>query len=178
LRCCGRQGALELEAEVEAAAELEAPIPDPAPAADPVLEDPPVEYDTITAPRPTSVVSLLTAVDGGALKTRRQQVLGALREMGEATANEVFEYLKRKQVIGAKFPPNICARLTELRDLGLIREGAERECRISKQACISWAIVPMSEYAGEAIVRRCEKCGQIIAREVPRLRAAGHGPAS
>jgi len=108
-------------------------------------------------------------VDSGVIQTRRQMIWTALQTLGIATANEVFEYLKEQRQIGMiRYDSNTRARMTELRDLGLIQEMGTRPCRITKQVCITWAIVPSSEHAGVAIVHRCALCHQIIAREIPR----------
>ena len=119
---------------------------------------------TITTPRDTSVQAFYNAVDSGVIETRRQQVWSALRARGEATSNEVFESLK---ALGVRYISTACARLTELRDLGLVREVGQRRCTITGQLCIAWAVVPSWQYAGEAIVHRCPQCGQIVSRDVP-----------
>lgn len=128
----------------------------------------PTESDIITRPRDTSVRAFYQAVDAGVIATRRQQVWSGLRAIGIATSSEVFEYLKEKKHLGLRYDSNTCARFTELRDLGLIREVGERQCRVTGQTCITWAVVLSLDYAGTAIVHRCSQCGQIVAREIPR----------
>jgi hypothetical protein len=136
LRCDGRQGVIEAV----------------------------IASTTITRPRETSVQAFYNAVDAGVIETRRQQVWAALRALGEATSNEVFQRLK---TLGVRYISTACARLTELRDLGLVREVGQRRCSVTGQQCIAWTVVPSSEYAGEAIVHRCPECGQIVSRDVP-----------
>lgn len=124
---------------------------------------------TITTPRATTVQAFYTAIEAGVIETRRAQVYVGLRDLGIATSGEVFEHLREVLHFGLRYDSNTCARFTELRDLGLIREVGERKCRITKMLCITWEVVPADEYAGEAIVHRCKECGQIVSREVPRL---------
>lgn len=142
--CDGRQGWIEAEP------------------ADP----PPPPVQTITTPRETSVQAFYNAVDSGTIRTRREQVYAALRAVGEATANEVFEYLKEQRHLALRYDSNTRARFTELRDMGVIRETGQRVCRVTRQTCITWAVVPAAEYVGAATVHRCASCGQIISREI------------
>ena len=128
---------------------------------------PPPPVTTITAPRDTSVQAFYNAVDTGVIRTRREQVYAALRVLGDATANEVFEYLKEQRHLGLRYDSNTRARLTELRDMGVIRETGQRPCRVTHQTCITWAIVTAAEYVGTATVHRCTTCGQIVARDIP-----------
>lgn len=146
LRCDGQQGRVE-------AAELSAP--------------PIITTRTITTPRETSVQAFYNAVDSGVIRTRQEQVYAALRAIGPATANEVFEYLKEQRHLGLRYDSNTRARFTELRDLGVIREAGSRPCRITHQTCITWAVVPSADYIGPVVVHRCASCGQIVARDVP-----------
>lgn len=155
LHCCGRQG--QIEAQLD--------------------EQPTVEVVTIVKPRETSVDAFYDAIDSGTIGSGRQLVWFALRALGSGTANEAFEYLKAERfryddadaVGAARRLRNISARLTELRDLGLVREAGTRRCRITGKRCIVWSIVPASEYVGEAITHRCPQCGQITTRDVPTL---------
>jgi hypothetical protein len=145
--CDGRQGGLEPEAEAG---------------------DRRITTTTITAPRETSVRAFYNAVDTGVIRTRREQVWIALQDLGVATASEVFEHLKVQRHFAIRYDSNTSARMTELRDLGVIREIGTRPCRITKQICITWTIVPSSEHAGVAVIRRCPVCAQIVARDVPK----------
>jgi len=126
----------------------------------------------IRSPRETSVQAFYNAVDAGIIETRRAQVWVGLKALGVATANEVFEYLKEERRLGLRYDSNTRARLTELRDMGLIREVGDRACRVTHQTCITWAVVPSSEYAGVAIVHRCPCCGQIVSRDLPVIKSA------
>jgi len=146
--CDGRQGWIEAEEEENAG------------------------FVVITSPRETSVQAFYNALDAGIIETRRAQVWAGLQSLGVATANEVFEYLKEQRRLGLRYDSNTCARFTELRDLGLIREVGQRPCRVTGQTCITWAVVPSSEYAGMAAVHRCPQCGQIVARILPGQRAS------
>jgi hypothetical protein len=150
--CDGRQGAIEA---------LE-PMP-------PALEPPAIETTTITTPRETSVRAFYDAIAAGVITTRRDQVFAGLAELGSATANETFEHVKTQRREDLRYDSNTRARFTELRDLGLIREVGARPCRITGKTCITWEIVPEAEYAGPAVVHRCETCGQIVSRDVPEL---------
>jgi len=145
-RCDGRQG------------RVEATIPEAGPAG---------RVQTITTPRPTSVLAFYNAVNAGILATRGAQVWAALSVMGPATANEVYEYLKGITYVSVRFAANTSSRFTKLRDLGVIREEGARPCRVTRSLCTVWAVVPLSEYAGEATVHRCTTCGQIVSRDVP-----------
>jgi hypothetical protein len=131
-------------------------------------EDPPARVVTITSPRETSIRAFYAAIDAGVIETRRAQVYVGLEALGVATYNEVYEHLKQMgQMRGLRYDSNTHARVTELRDLGLIREVGERPCRVTGQTCITWEVVPESEYAGMAIIHRCDRCGQITGREIP-----------
>jgi hypothetical protein len=135
--------------------------------AKPEPERAPAPTTMITSPRDTSVQAFYNAVEAGIIRTRREQAYAALRAIGIATANEVFEYLKEQRHLGLRYDSNTRARFTELRDMGVIREVGSRPCRITQQTCITWEVVPSSEYIGPAVVHRCATCGQIVSREVP-----------
>ena len=126
---------------------------------------------TITTPRETSVTAFYNAVDAGIIDTRRAQVWMGLKEIGEGTAGEIFEHLKEARHLGLRYDSNTHARLTELRDLGFIREVGQRACRITGQVCLTWTVVSSAEYAGPAIVHRCPLCNQIVSRDVPLVGA-------
>jgi len=154
LRCDGQQG------RVEAAAALWPPG-----------EAAPPDTTTITRPRETSVQAFYNAVDSGVIETRREQVYAALRALGVATSNEVFERMKQDYQ-GPRYISTVAARFTELRDLGLIYEVGSRPCLVTRQTCITWAVVSAADYVGPAVVHRCATCGQIVSRDVPVLEAA------
>jgi DNA-directed RNA polymerase subunit RPC12/RpoP len=140
LRCCGRQGKLEAT--------------------------------TITRPRATSVEAFYAAIARGTIRTRRLQIWIALQAIQlrtglAATCGEIFEYLKEEQRVPLRYDSNTATRLTELRDMGLIREVGERPCRVTGQTCITWEVVPAAEYAGVVTVHRCPTCRQIVSRDIP-----------
>jgi hypothetical protein len=125
---------------------------------------------TVTRPRPTQVEAFYRGIERGTFKSRRAQVYVGLRDLGISTANEVFEYLKESRHFKLRYDSNTRARLTELRDLGYIREVGKRACRITGQMCITWEVIPASEYAGVALEVRCPTCNQIVERVVPVAR--------
>jgi hypothetical protein len=129
-------------------------------------------FRVIKAPRETSIQAFYNAVDAGIIETRRAQVWFGLKQTGVSTSGEVFEYLKEHLHLGLRYDSNTCARFTELRDLGLIREVGRRACRVTGQVCITWEVVPSAEYAGVAQVHRCTQCGQIVSRDVPVPKAS------
>ena len=150
LRCCGQQGRIE-------AAEPE-PTTEPEP--DPVVR----VVVTLPTHRATSIDAFYSELESGSIKTRRHQTWSALAAIGIATANEVA----RAAGLNHYFVRNVFARLSEMRDLGLVREVGERVCTMTGKTCIAWAIVPPSEYVGQATVHRCPHCNQIMSRDVPQ----------
>lgn len=68
------------------------------------------------------------------LGKRQEEVLQALKKLGEATNLEVATYLGR--------PINtVTPRTFELRKTGAVIEGGKRKCRVSGRTAISWRAV-------------------------------------
>ena len=168
--CDAFQGWVEAKAAAAEEAQAAAPEPEPEPEL-PEVEPEPVEV--IARPRETSVIAFYRAIDAGVIETRRTQAWWGLQALGIATTSEVFEYLKETLHLGPRYDSNTATRFTELRDLGLIREVGTRHCRVTGQLCITWIVVPQSEYAGRATIYRCPTCHQVVAREVPIRKATG-----
>jgi len=138
-----------------------------------VAEPPRVSQRRVTTPRDTSVQAFYNAVSSGKIRTRQQQAYFGVEALGIATSGETFEYLKEQKRFQLRYDSNTCARFTELRDLGLIREVGRKVCRITGETCIAWSVVPPEEYAGPATVHRCPFCNQIVSRDVPVLSEVG-----
>lgn len=96
--------------------------------------------------RATSIAAYEHIRDRGLLSRERFRVYAALYRQGESTSGETFDAIRREaQATGdlsqQRSPLSQSrARFTELREIGVIEEAGERECRISGRRCIVWRI--------------------------------------
>lgn len=67
----------------------------------------------------------------------RFKIYGWLFQNGPATANEIFQGVFGEQ---RKTNANVCARLNEMREMGVVSEIGERICRVTKQNVILWDV--------------------------------------
>lgn len=138
---------------------------------DPPPPEPPPTV-RIKKKRDTSAQAFYNAVDSGKFQTKRQEIYIALRDLGRdlgpQTANEVHERLIKSDYRWRKATTNNTrARLTELRDFGVVREMGERLCTVTLENCIIWEVIPAHEYVGPANIVRCPHCKQTMYRDQP-----------
>jgi hypothetical protein len=72
------------------------------------------------------------------LSQKRWEVYDILFHRGPLTAGEVF--LVGKELGYSHMKNNISTRLTELRNLGVVKECGERECTLTKKNVILWDV--------------------------------------
>jgi len=135
-------------------------------AAEPAAPEPPPVV-TLPAHRETSIQAFYNAIALGQLDTQRQKVWSALASVPDVTANELAESVGFRHY----FVRNVYARLSELRDMGVVRETGKRRCSLTGAICITWTVVPEADYVGVTIVRRCPTCNQTVSRDVPLVAA-------
>lgn len=89
----------------------------------------------------TSAIAYRQLVDSGQLVGKQRLILDALIRIGSSTSGEILDALARAD--GGPGPiSNINAwrgRFTELQGRGLIREVAQRRCKVSGRLCVVWA---------------------------------------
>lgn len=85
--------------------------------------------------RETSVEAYNKIKENGLLSKRRWQVYDVLFHNGPATAMELRNRFPKGTV-----DSQIRARLNELRDLGVVHEKSERECRVTGMRVIEWEV--------------------------------------
>ena len=110
--------------------------------------------------RDTSIEAYQTIKQEGLLSRARLEVYLALFSMGPCTAGELF--IKRvsahKLVKGS-----VCARLTELRQIGVVKEVGEKICEATGQNVILWDVtskLPKKLIKNPA--QTCLMCGQKV----------------
>jgi transcription initiation factor IIE alpha subunit len=120
---------------------------------------------TIPSKRATSAETFYNRTESGDIRTQQRRVWRALAMMGASgtTAQELAKSAGYQQ----RDERNVCARLTEMRNLGYVREVEERVCRERGTVVIAWAIIPRAEYLGPATTFRCPECGQTVYHKVP-----------
>jgi hypothetical protein len=97
----------------------------------------------------------------GLLSYRRWVTYKYLFEYGPCTANELQHKVKiNKGINGAEFLMSLDKRLSELRNVGVVREAGQRRCTISGKNNIVWEIVPgaLPVKKPEATKKRCPHC--------------------
>lgn len=90
--------------------------------------------------RQTSIETYHKIKEEGLLSQRRWQIYDILFHNGPMTAGEIFDYGLRKFIWSRAVKGGICARLTELRQLGVAVELEPRECKVSGQVTILWEL--------------------------------------
>lgn len=99
--------------------------------------------------RQTSLDTYYQIKDNGMLSNMRLKTYGLLFEYGAMTANELMDIAKGEYpTMSHQTIESLGRRLSELRDLGCIKEVGVVECSITKRQCIQW------EVNGELPVKR------------------------
>jgi hypothetical protein len=114
--------------------------------------------------RETSALSFYNAVNSGLVNTLQRYVWATLRVLGPpSTISEIHRHMRNEGSLADS--RSVSPRLAELRDLGVVRECGERECRITGQTCLTWAAITLEDYHAVAVVKhRCHVCGQLMRR--------------
>ena len=92
--------------------------------------------------RHTSIEAYREIVNGGMLSKRHMEIYRVVASFVEpCTSGEAFKLLQDCEGEGVNPLSQSRARFTELRELGVLREGGTRECKISGRNCITWSVV-------------------------------------
>ena len=87
-------------------------------------------------PRQTSIEAYRAIRDGGLLSEQRFRVYEYLFNYGPMTGNEINEALTDPDCVS----PSYHKRLSELKDLGVVRETGERHCKVTGRNAIAWDV--------------------------------------
>lgn len=90
--------------------------------------------------RETSIEAYYAIRDSGLLSRRRFEIYEILALHGPLTANQAFQHLERNRAGKFRFDSNTRARLTELREFGVITEIGTQKCSVSGMNTILWEI--------------------------------------
>lgn len=85
--------------------------------------------------RQTSVEAYRRIEAEGLLSEARWKVYNALYEFGPCTGGELFLKMNGQHIKGS-----VCARLTELRDMGVAAEIGVKTCRMTGETAIAWDV--------------------------------------
>ena len=85
--------------------------------------------------RQTSVEAYRRIEAEGLLSAARWKVYNALYEFGPCTGGELFTRMSSQAIKGS-----VCARLTELRDIGVAAELGVKTCRMTGETAIVWDV--------------------------------------
>ena len=102
--------------------------------------------------RDTSIKTYRELEAEGVLSEGHHRVVLALKNLGEATDQEIKEYLKEKD------PNTVRPRRKELTDLYIVMEAGKRKCLITNRLAYVWKLrdEPLIMYKGNRVV--CDKC--------------------
>lgn len=88
--------------------------------------------------RQTSIDAYNAINESGLLSSARFQVYDALYSCGPATAMQIFNFMNKRR--GNKVAANVYARLSELRDFGVVRETGTIKCETTGMSVIQWDV--------------------------------------
>lgn len=109
--------------------------------------------------RQTSIEAYHAIKESGLLSRRRFQVYDILFHHGPLTAGEVFQLGLQEGTWSRAVKGGICARLTELRDVGVAEEKGTRTCSLSGQKTILWDVTPRLPIKFDKPKKhRCQTC--------------------
>ena len=89
--------------------------------------------------RKTSQDAFVANIESGNIGRRQRQVYEALYAYGPATRNQLAQILERYFQIKLS-PALVSARLTELREMRVVKELGETTCPISAMSTILWDV--------------------------------------
>lgn len=101
--------------------------------------------------RNTSIEAYHKIKDEGLLTEARFSVYDILFERGPMTAGELFQWSQRRHEGHTVVKGSICARLTELRELGVAAEIGKRQCGLTGHTAIVWDV---TERLPELLIER------------------------
>jgi len=114
--------------------------------------------------RATSIENYRLARASGVLSERRFQVCAALWDLKEATAREIWEYIKVRDQRAIP-QHSINPRMVELLDASIVTESCTQACNFTGKAAIAWSL---TTYIPAVWTRRkkelCPTCGQTLKR--------------
>jgi len=88
--------------------------------------------------RDTSLQVYFRIKEDGTLSRRRWEVYDIVFNHGPITGNEIFKHCELQGVPGYRH--NVHARLTELREMGVVKEAGTRECQVTGETAIIWDV--------------------------------------
>lgn len=98
--------------------------------------------------RETSVEAYHKIEEEGLLSTNRFQVYEVLYRHGPLTAGEIFDFFQNEKIGHTVVKGSVCARLTELRHLGVAQEVGSREWDATGHRGLLWDVtknIPMKQ---------------------------------
>lgn len=90
--------------------------------------------------RETSREAYRYVMESGHVSKRRRQIYDILYEFGPITANVAYEQFRIRSGSTMRYDSNTCARLNELRTMGLVREVGITIDPITKRNVILWDV--------------------------------------
>lgn len=93
--------------------------------------------EEVSSVRETSRAAFQSICESGLLRAVRLQTYQYLYEFGPCTASELFYHSRKKRNPSHS---NITTRLGELRDMGCVSEVGKRECTITGETVLVWAV--------------------------------------
>ncbi len=118
--------------------------------------------------RQTSIETYHQIVDEGLLSPLREKVYQALFKHGPCTANELV-YFMRQDGQKTKSRDYFAQRLSELRELGVVKETGKRPCRVTGRVAITWQTTNEIPKKSKKKFRICEHCGGTGKLELEQL---------
>lgn len=89
--------------------------------------------------------------DSGDLSLRRWETYSSVYKFGPVTGGELATKMRSYEAVCPTAYRNVHSRLTELRDMGLVKELGTRECAVTKMQVILWDVTSLK------IPRKLEK---------------------
>jgi len=90
--------------------------------------------------RETSINAYRQIKADGLLSKARLDVYEILYDHGPMTAGEVFQIMRKERIGHSVVKGSVCARLTELNQMGCVNERPTRECKLTGKTAIVWAL--------------------------------------
>lgn len=109
--------------------------------------------------RRTSIEAYNTIKENGLLSKRRWEVYEVLFNYGPLTGGEIGRKMASYRSAVSTADRNIHARLTELRNFGVVYEVGERDCRVTGMSVIEWDVTEALPVKFEKPTRiKCPHC--------------------
>lgn len=110
--------------------------------------------------RQTSIEVFKQIRDNGLLSKRRMEVYEIVFNHGPMTSNETFDYSELNGIDGYRHNAN--ARMTELRELGVVYEAGTKQCSKSGNTVILWDVTDKLPVKPERKITKDEKLKSLV----------------